>query len=97
MLQGNACVNTTWSEVDNLVFTNPKGKPINPETLRNHFKAALVAGGLPLDFLHIHDLRYTFTSLGLDHGVPLEVVSDVLGIPQSVRPKTPTATWHARP
>jgi integrase len=51
--------------VDNLVFTNPKGKPINPQTLRNHFQAALVADGLPLD-TNIHDLRHTFTSLCLD-------------------------------
>jgi integrase len=81
--------------VDNLVFTNPKGRPINPETLRNHFKAALVAGGLPLDFLHIHDLRHTFTSLCLDNGVPLEVLSDVLG--HSSIGQTKDNLWSSRP
>jgi integrase len=59
--------------VNNLVFTNGKGRPILPET----FKPALAAAELP-EF-DIHDLRHTFTSLCLDYGVPLEVLSDVLG------------------
>jgi integrase len=61
-----------------LVFTIPGGGPINADNLRNQTYARLVqlAG---VRRIRPHDLRHCYASTLLAAGVPLKVVSELLG------------------
>lgn len=60
------------------VFTTVYGTPVHPNTLyRNYFFPLREKAGLP--DLHFHDLRHTYASLALKHGIPLKVVAGNLG------------------
>jgi len=62
---------------DDLVFTNIKGKPIEPCVLSHSFiKTAQHAG---LGHVRFHDLRHTFASLMLLRGAKPKVISEALG------------------
>jgi integrase len=72
-----------WREVgkelslDDLVFANIEGKPLDPSMLSHNFgKMARKAG---LRGVRFHDLRHTFASLMLLRGVPAKVISEALG------------------
>ena len=83
-LVGPGVVRTTWwrelgkeLSLDDLVFPNAEGKPLNPSVLSHNFgKIARKAG---LQGVRFHDLRHTFASLMLLRGVPAKVISEALG------------------
>ncbi len=65
-----------WQEF-NLVFPSAVGTPFNPSNLRIDFNRVLDQAGLPR--IRFHDLRHTAASIMLNHGVPVIVVSKILG------------------
>jgi len=62
--------------LDDLVFTNEKGKPIDPSTLTHNFGRIVKRAGLSARF---HDLRHSYASLMLAPGVHPKIVSEALG------------------
>lgn len=63
--------------LDDLVFANDKGKPLDPCTVtHNHARIARRAG---LDGVRFHDLRHTFASIMLMKGAKPKVISEALG------------------
>jgi len=67
---------TSWHE-SGLVFTTPIGTPIDPSNFRRQFDKVFAKAGL--FGWHPHELRHSAASIMLAAGVPLEVVSRVLG------------------
>ena len=65
-----------WSDSD-LVFTDEIGRPLDPPTVSAAFKRAVKASGLPP--LPLHGLRHTFATIGLDAGVDVLYVAEMLG------------------
>ena len=65
-----------WQEYD-LIFPSSVGTPLNTSNLRVDFLQTLAAAGL--EKIRFHDLRHTAASLMLNHGVPVIVVSKILG------------------
>jgi integrase len=59
------------------IFTTTVGTPIDPRNLLREFKSICVKADLG-DW-HLHELRHSAASLMLAMGVPLQVVSEVLG------------------
>ncbi len=68
---------SAWQDRDGLVFTDAVGRPIIPESVSHAFHRARIAAGLPA--VRFHDLRHSAATLLLAEGVPLAVVSDLLG------------------
>ncbi len=63
--------------LDDLVFANHDGKPIDPSTLTHNFgRISKLAG---LGRVRFHDLRHTFASLALLRGAKPKVISEALG------------------
>jgi integrase len=65
-----------WTD-SGYIFTSSIGTPIDPRNLLREFKSICVNAGLG-DW-HLHELRHSAASLMLAMGVPLQVVSEVLG------------------
>ncbi|PWB53380.1 MAG: hypothetical protein C3F13_09565 [Anaerolineales bacterium] len=65
-----------WQEND-LIFPSKIGTPLNPSNLRLDFNRVLERAGVPR--VRIHDLRHTAASLMLNNGIPVIVVSKILG------------------
>ena len=65
-----------WQDLG-LVFTTTIGTAIDPANLRHYFEALALRAGL--GHRHPHELRHSAASIMLAQGVPLEVVSEVLG------------------
>jgi len=65
-----------WKEND-LVFPSFVGSPLNPSNLRKDFLKVLKDAGVSI--IRFHDLRHTAASLMLNHGIPIIVVSNILG------------------
>jgi integrase len=63
--------------LDNLVFANIDGKPLDPSMLSHEF--ARIAKLASLDGVRFHDLRHTFASLMLLRGAKPKVISEALG------------------
>jgi len=63
--------------VDDLVFSNIEGKPIDPSVLSHNF--ARIAKRAGLQGVRFHDLRHTFASLMLLNGVAPKIISEALG------------------
>ena len=59
------------------VFTNGKGGYMNAGYLNNSFRKYCTTIGLPA--FHIHDLRHAAASLLINNGVPVKIVSELLG------------------
>ncbi len=59
------------------IFTTSTGTPLDPRNLLREFKGLCMKAGLG-DW-HVHELRHSAASLMLAQGVPLQVVSRVLG------------------
>jgi integrase len=59
------------------VFTTEFGEPCDPRNALRALKAAAGRGGLPP--VGLHTLRHSAASVMLSNGVPLKVVSDMLG------------------
>ena len=61
------------------IFSTATDRPINVSNLRNrNWKRLLEYAGLPAT-TRIHDLRYSAATLLLCRGVPVKVVSEMLG------------------
>ena len=69
-------VGERWKEYD-LIFPSSIGTPLNYSNLVKSFKQILSMAGLP--DIRFHDLRHTAASLMLNHGIPVIVVSRMLG------------------
>jgi integrase len=65
-----------WKE-NNLIFPSSVGTPITLTNLRMDFNQVLDQAGIPR--VRFHDLRHTAASLMLNHGIPVIVVSKILG------------------
>ena len=63
--------------LDDLVFRNPAGKPLDPSMLSHEFHRIAEQAGL--DGVRFHDLRHTFASLALMRGAKPKVISEALG------------------
>lgn len=61
---------------DDLIFTDKKGKPIDPSVLSHNF--GRIAKRLGLD-AHLHSMRHTYASLMLAANVHPKIVSESLG------------------
>ena len=62
---------------DDLVFSKPDGKPLDPSTITHTFRKIVKRAGLPT--LRFHDLRHTHASLMLKQSVHPKIVSERLG------------------
>ncbi len=60
-----------------LVFTDAIGRPMHPRTVTLQFRALVDAAGVPK--IRLHDTRHTAATLMLRAGVPVHVVSEILG------------------
>jgi integrase len=65
-----------WEETG-YVFTTQIGTPLDPRNIQRDFQTICTKAGLGK--WHPHELRHSAASLMLAAGVPLQVVSDVLG------------------
>ena len=63
--------------LDDLVFANIEGKPLDPGVLSHTFHRISVQAGLK--DVRFHDLRHTFASLMLLRGAKPKVISEALG------------------
>jgi integrase len=63
--------------LDDLVFTNHEGKPVDPSYLTHTFAKIVKQAGL--EGVRFHDLRHTFASLALLRGAKPKVISEALG------------------
>jgi integrase len=59
------------------VFTTEFGEPCDPRNALRALKVAAASAGLP--GAGLHTLRQSAASVMLTHGVPLKVVSEILG------------------
>lgn len=78
--QARRAAGPRWRPVpgfEDLVFTTEWGRPRDLGTVTKSFQAALRRAGLPK--LRFHDLRHAAASLLVAGGVPLKVVSELLG------------------
>lgn len=66
----------TWNDKD-LVFTNPWGRVLNPQTLCVHFKS--IVKPLGLGYIRFHDLRHTYALNCLNQGVDIKTLQEQLG------------------
>jgi len=63
--------------LDDLVFANIEGKPLDPGVLSHTFHRIAIQAGLK--DVHFHTLRHTFASLMLLKGAKPKVISEALG------------------
>jgi integrase len=77
-LEDRLMAGTSWKGNEwDLVFTSEVGTGIEPRNLNRHLTALLAKAGLPN--IRFHDTRHTAAVLMLAQGIPLKVVSQVLG------------------
>ncbi|CAL9670290.1 Tyrosine recombinase XerC [Streptomyces sp. enrichment culture] len=67
---------TGWTD-NGLVFTTPKGKPLDPTNLTRRFRRLLHKAELRT--IRFHDLRHSTATLLLEQGVDLIVIKELLG------------------
>lgn len=67
----------SWMGEGDFVFTDPIGRPINPDWFTREFGRRVRDSGLRK--IRLHDLRHTFATLALKNGMHPKVVSDRLG------------------
>ena len=71
-------VGDRWHDTNRL-FTNPEGKPLNPDTLSGWFSDFVKAHRDELPYVSVHSLRHTNATLQIAAGVPITTVSMRLG------------------
>jgi len=74
--QENAKRNKTYDD-NNLVFATKCGKPLDPRNMQRAFHSVCARAGI--SGFHIHSLRHTFATRGLEQGIELRVLQDLLG------------------
>lgn len=67
---------SAWHETG-YVFTTETGEPCDPRNALRAFKSAAARAGIP--GAGLHTLRHSAASVMLANGVPLKVVSEILG------------------
>ena len=67
---------SAWRQTG-FVFTTEFGEPCDPRNAFRALKVAAARAGLP--HVGLHTLRHSAASVMLSHGVPLKVVSEILG------------------
>jgi integrase len=71
-----------WDYSLGLVFTNDFGRPLTiSNMIKRHYQPLLAKAGCPR--LRFHDLRHTAATLMLSQGLPVKVVSEMLGHSQA--------------
>jgi len=65
-----------WQE-NNLIFATGNGTPINSRNIERDYYRILASTDLPK--IRFHDLRHTAASLMINHGIPIVIVSKILG------------------
>lgn len=70
-------VGTAWQDRSGLIFTDAVGQPLSPGLVSHAFTRARERLGLPP--VRLHDLRHSAATLLLAEGVPLAVISELLG------------------
>ncbi|WP_370346571.1 site-specific integrase [Catenulispora sp. MAP5-51] len=80
-----------WTETG-LVFTNPNGTALNPADVTGLFDRLVRDAALPP--IRLHDLRHGAATHALDAGVPVKVVSDMLGHSSNHRHPGPVRHRH---
>jgi integrase len=76
--QERLAARVNWSDaLGGLVFTTPRGRPVDPHDLQTEFKATLGAADLP--DMRLHDLRHAAASFLIAQALPLLLVMEVLG------------------
>lgn len=64
----------------NLIYASAEGGYIATATARTRFIAILMKANIAnIKQLHIHSLRHTFATLGLENGIELKVMQELLG------------------
>jgi integrase len=71
-----AAVGQRWKDFD-LIFPSTVGTPMDPSNLRLDFKKVIERAGIPK--IRFHDSRHSAASLMLNNGIPVIVVSKILG------------------
>jgi len=69
-------VGTSYNDLG-LIFADPLGGPLHPNTLRYRFLRLVKEAGVPQ--LRLHDLRHTSATLSLANGDNPKIVSERLG------------------
>ena len=67
-----------WWQDFGLIFPSTHGTPIDQRNLLKDYYATLHNPELPR--IRFHDLRHTAASLMISHGIPINVVSKILGL-----------------
>lgn len=75
--QGKARLGSELWQDTGYVFTTSIGSPFDPRNVAERFQTACTRAGIGK--WHPHELRHTAASLMLAEGVPLQVVSSILG------------------
>ena len=70
------CAGPRWVD-SGLVFTSTIGTPLEPRNVLRQFKAHLKTAGLPDQ--RFHDLRHCAATMLIAEGLPISVVSEMLG------------------
>jgi integrase len=65
-----------WTDTG-YIFTDPWGKPVDPDRVTHEFKKVAAVAGVPK--MNLHQLRHGAATLMLTQGVPLKVVQETLG------------------
>lgn len=76
-IQERYAAGIAWSNPWNLVFTDPLGNFIPPQTVLKHFKAVCARIGRP--DARFHDLRHTYAVVSLQEGDDVKTVQQNLG------------------
>ena len=71
-----AIAGDTWEPYD-LIFPSHAGTPLYPSNVRRDYNKVLGQAGF--ERIRFHDLRHTAASLMLNQGIPVIVVSNILG------------------
>lgn len=67
-----------WADEEGLIFTSGSGTPVDDHNARRNLRAVLEAAGLPTD-RPWHTMRHSLATRLLNRGVPMPVVSSILG------------------